>query len=139
MVIGLNGRIPLNTAGNLAGTGSRPAPSTWATRSARSTRPMRSRMRTTGDYDPFNIYGNTYPHLAPIRSAAVAATGGPSTNTNNAQVDNAVDHAILRYLPGRPLLQAIDVRLTQLRNLLAGTRPQPTRRQPHTNRHDQRR
>ena len=57
MVIGLNGRIPLNTAGNLAGIGggaigtstlgdatpdgwrSAPRRCTWATRSARSTRP----------------------------------------------------------------------------------------------------
>ena len=56
MVIGLNGRIPLNTAGNLADTAGissagnrsrtprrRGTPCTSATRSARSTRPTRSR------------------------------------------------------------------------------------------------
>ena len=70
MVIGLNGRIPLNTAGNLAGQTRRnpvfplrPPPtytygggavtrrSTWATRSARSTRRTRCRTRYDPNYD----------------------------------------------------------------------------------------
>ena len=72
MVIGLNGRIPLNTAGNLAAAGggrlrsadrrhaddaadsmlrrAQPRRRTWATRSARSTRRMRFRTR----FDPAN-------------------------------------------------------------------------------------
>ena len=99
MVIGLNGRIPLNTAGNLAGgrngNGAYHA-RTSATRSASSTRPMRLQNANQGpaiDADPFNIAGfGMHPY------------------TSNTQVDNA----------------GIDVRLTQLRNLLAGTRPQPT-------------
>ena len=111
MVIGLNGRIPLNTAGNLAGQTGQGIPfpcrhadlqlrrrrgprrSTWATRSARSTRPTRCRTA----YD------------ANSTSDLLGAFNSPrGTNTAvNTQVDNA----------------GIDVRLTQLRNLLAGTRP----------------
>ena len=110
MVIGLNGRIPLNTAGNLAGqTGGIPFPlfprlprtptaaarhtrRTWATRSARSIRHTRCRTAMTRTSTP--PVPSTIPPRAPF-------------TTVNTQVDNA----------------GIDVRVTQLRNLLAGTRP----------------
>ncbi len=94
LVIGLNGRIPLNTAGNLAGAGASQAAHlgnsvseldpTYALQNANQGHAI--------DADPFNIAGIGMPPY-----------------TSNTQVDSA----------------GIDVRLTQLRNLLAGTRPQP--------------
>jgi large repetitive protein len=94
LVIGLNGRIPLNSAGNLAGAGATHAAHlgnsvseldpTYALQNANQGPAI--------DSDPFNIAGIGMPPY-----------------TSNCQVDNA----------------GIDVRLTQLRNLLAGTRPQP--------------
>ena len=94
MVIGLNGRIPLNTAGNLAGSGASHAAHlgtsvseldpTYALQNANQGPAI--------DADPFNKTGIAMPPY-----------------TSNSQVDNT----------------GIDVRLTQLRNLLAGTRPQP--------------
>ena len=97
LVIGLNGRIPLNTAGNLAATSA-----TGATHAAHLGNSVSEIDPTYAlqnanqgpaiDADPFNIAGIGMPPY-----------------TSNTQVDNA----------------GIDVRLTQLRNLLAGTRPQP--------------
>ena len=94
LVVGLNGRIPLNTAGNLAGAGVTHAAHlgtsvsevdpTYALQNANQGPAI--------DADPFNLAGIAMPPY-----------------TSNTQVDNA----------------GIDVRLTQLRNLLAGTRPQP--------------
>ncbi len=94
MVIGLNGRIPLNTGGNLAGAGATHAAHlgtsvseldpTYALQNANQGPAI--------DADPFNMTGIAVPPY-----------------TSNSQVDSA----------------GIDVRLTQLRNLLAGTRPQP--------------
>ena len=94
LVIGLNGRIPLNTAGNLAGGGATHAvhlgnsvselDPTYALQNANQGPAI--------DVDPFNIAGIGQPPY-----------------TSNSQVDSV----------------GIDVRLTQLRNLLAGTRPQP--------------
>jgi hypothetical protein len=101
MVIGLNGRIALNTAGNLAGAGATHAAHlgnsvsevdpTYALQNANQGPQI--------DADPFNIAGIATPPY-----------------TSNSQVDSA----------------GIDVRLTQLRNLLAGTRPQrnPTTSDP---------
>ena len=66
-------------------------PSTWATRSARSTRPTRCRTATTGNYDLLGAFNHP---------------GGTNTAVNT-QVDSV----------------GIDVRVTQLRNLLAGIRP----------------
>ena len=97
LVIGLNGRIPLNTAGNLAATAA-----TGATHAAHLGNSVSELDPTYAlqnanqgpaiDADPFNVEGFGMPPY-----------------TSNTQVDNA----------------GIDVRLTQLRNLLAGTRPQP--------------
>ncbi len=94
MVIGLNGRIPLNTAGNLAG-----AATTHASHLGNSVSEVdptyalqNANQGPQVDADPFNVAGTDMPPY-----------------TSNSQVDNA----------------GIDVRLTQLRNLLAGTRPQP--------------
>ena len=124
LVIGLNGRIPLNTAGNLAARQSLPAPhlaATGATHAAHLGNSVSELDPTYAlqnanqgpaiDADPFNIAGIGMPPY-----------------TSNTQVDNA----------------GVDVRLTQLRNLLAGTRPQPNPRTPgprtgRSPRHDQRR
>ena len=131
MVIGLNGRIPLNTAGNLAanlpGTQYPPAmpgpggpffgggaaiaqhqgntvseiDPTYALQNAN--------LGPNFDYDPFNISNGLY------------STPTTTPGTFNTQVDNAT-------IPGSsgPVVSLpIDVRLTQLRNILAGTRPEP--------------
>jgi len=115
MVIGLNGRIPLNTAGNLAGAGSTHADHlgnsvsevdpTYALQNAYTGSPLLSGF----DYDPFNTTG-----------IAIPTTLFPPANTQNTQVDNSINFATT------PVPTPIDVRTTQLRNLLAGTRPQPT-------------
>jgi hypothetical protein len=97
LVIGLNGRIPLNTAGNLAGTSA-----TGATHAAHLG-------NSSSEVDPTYALQNANQGPA-IDADPFDVTGiGSPPYTSNTQVDNA----------------GIDVRLTQLRNLLAGTRPQP--------------
>src|ERR1700679_3921068 len=92
MVIGLNGRIPLNTAGNLAGDGATHAQHLGNSVSEIDpTYGLQNAFLLGQDADAFNVTGN-----------------GAPPRTINTQVDNA----------------GLDVRLTQLRNLLAGTRPQ---------------
>jgi len=94
LVIGLNGRIPLNTAGNLAGTDS-----THATHLGNSVSEIDP---TYGLQNAFDITTSdpTYAFTPPVLPAAIAQA--------NTQYDSG----------------GTDVRLTQLRNLLAGTRPQ---------------
>lgn len=81
MVIGLNGRIPLNTAGNMAGRGAGGASASVHA----------------------SHLGNSVSEIDPSYGLQNAFYSGYS------QYDNA----------------GLDVRLTQLRNILAGTRPQP--------------
>ena len=74
MVIGLNGRIPLNTAGNLAGGRGhrrRPTRRTWATRSARSTRRTGSRTRS---YSTTDARGGV--HAPGLRRSSTRPTRG---------------------------------------------------------------
>ena len=94
MVIGLNGRIPLNTAGNLAGNGS-----THAKHLGNSVSEIDP---TYGLQNAFDVTTNdpVNAFAPPAYPAAIAQA--------NTQVDSG----------------GTDVRLTQLRNLLAGTRPQ---------------
>jgi hypothetical protein len=94
LVIGLNGRIPLNTAGNLAGTG--------ATHAAHLG-------NSVSELDPTYALQNANQGPAIDADPYNAEGVGMPPYTSNTQVDNA----------------GVDVRLTQLRNLLAGTRPQP--------------
>ena len=134
MVIGLNGRIPLNTAGNLAAqlSGFMPNDPMWAAFPTAGGGPPSSALGGPGhashlgnsisEVDPtyglqnaFNA-GVTPPTAAsPGLADALAAFdpplygylyGGTTTFANNTQVDTA----------------GVDVRLTQLRNLLSGTR-----------------
>ena len=114
MVIGLNGRIPLNTAGNLAGAGSTHAEHLGNSVSeVDPTYGLQNAFVGTyaGDYDPFNILGiGTWPPTV---------TSGTNTyNTSNTQVDNSTYPLTVGDTGGT------DVRFTQLRNILAGTRPQ---------------
>jgi hypothetical protein len=132
MVIGLNGRIPLNTAGNLADLRDASAPVTGYTANPN---PPPAYLPVLGsgagashashlgnsisEIDP--TYGLQNAFMSPLVNtssndfvAAFAApqtgvlTTGTSTATAlNTQIDNA----------------GIDVRLTQLRNILSGTRP----------------
>ena len=100
MVIGLNGRIPLNTAGNLAGGG----PGSGGTHAAHLGNSVSEIDPTYGLQNGFNI--NTtdagYAFTTPVSGFPFPA--------QDSQVDTG----------------GIDVRLTQLRNLLTGTRPQTT-------------
>jgi len=103
MVIGLNGRIPLNTAGNLAG-GRGTNPSTHAAHLGNSVSEVDPTYGLQNAFQPLT----TDPGFA--YTTPVYATP-PNTSYYPAQ-DSQVDSG------------GIDVRLTQLRNLLAGTRPQ---------------
>ena len=132
MVIGLNGRIPLNTAGNLAGqstntTGNNALSPTYAhTQHLGNTvseiDPTYGLQNAfASDFDPFNTVNSnlTWP---PSSSSGIS--------TNNTQVDNSKATYVngnLVYATGGQ-----DVRLTQLRNLLAGTRPQNNPLAPDT-------
>ncbi len=112
LVIGLNGRIPLNSAGNLAATiplnragnlaATGPTHAAHLGNSVSELDPTYALQNANQgpaiDADPFNVEGIGMPPY-----------------TSNTQVDNA----------------GIDVRLTQLRNLLAGTRPQPNPTTPY--------
>ena len=100
MVIGLNGRIPLNTAGNLAGGG----PGNGGTHAAHLGNSVSEIDPTYGLQNGFNI--NT-TDAGKAFTTPVFGLGLPAFDS---QVDSG----------------GIDVRLTQLRNLLTGTRPQTT-------------
>jgi hypothetical protein len=115
MVIGLNGRIPLNTAGNLAG-----ANQTHAAHLGNSMSEVdmtyalqNANQGPNADNDPFNATG-----IAISKGGSGTVVYGVPPYTYNTQVDNAID-------PTAGTLSPVDVRLTQLRNILAGTRPQP--------------
>ncbi len=97
MVIGLNGRIPLNTAGNLAGGG----PGSGGTHAAHLG-------NSVSEIDPTYALQNAFQFgdvVAPFTPPTFGVIPYPA-------VDSQVDSA------------GIDVRLTQFRNLLTGTRPQ---------------
>ena len=136
MVIGLNGRIPLNTAGNLAGRTARAdRPGTAPTRQllcrpdprrppgqlGQRDRPdvrASERFRPDTDIDP----------LAPLRPRRSSRTGDqrrrfllPRSQADRPRRLTPADNA------------GIDVRLTQLRNLLAGHAAAPSARRPATN------
>ena len=98
MVIGINGRIPLNTAGNLAGGGS----GNGGTHAAHLGNSVSEVDPTYGLQNAF-VFGND------ALGAFTPQVYGGSYTAANTQVDNV----------------GTDVRLSQLRNLLAGTRPQP--------------
>jgi hypothetical protein len=102
MVIGLNGRIPLNTAGNVAGnfagTGE-----THAVHLGNSVSEVDPR------YALQNAFDGTLQDQTFAFTPGILPAPNPNTNPDNSQVDSG----------------GIDVRLTQLRNLLSGTRPQP--------------
>jgi len=101
MVIGLNGRIPLNTAGNLAGGG----PGSGGTHAAHLG-------NSVSEIDPTYALQNGYVYATDYLGAFTPQIFNGPYSANNTQVDNSS--------PTTPL----DVRLIQLRNLLAGTRPQ---------------
>ncbi len=128
MVIGLNGRIPLNTAGNLASQNSANSNLTAGYSHTEHFGNSVSEIDPTyalqnayqgqvSDFDPFNSL-----ITAPNTTASTYWNGpltmiqGTTVPTNNTQVDNAVNQ--------QGNYESQDVRLTQLRNLLAGTRPQ---------------
>ncbi len=127
MVIGLNGRIPLNTAGNLAAQvgGFAPNDPTWASTLGTAPSSVFGGQGTAvhlgnsiSEVDPTYALQNAFDrYTGGVGLDGVAAFDPPhigylynmGQNTQlafNTQVDNA----------------GIDVRLTQLRNLLAGTR-----------------
>ena len=106
MVIGLNGRIPLNTAGNLAGN-AQGIPYTSGTVSYNyggGAAHAAHLGNSVSEVDPTYALQNAYD---PGYDAAGAFNYPPASTAANTQVDTA----------------GIDVRVTQLRNLLAGTRP----------------
>jgi large repetitive protein len=119
MVIGLNGRIPLNTAGNLAGGAGGGGGALHAAHLGNSVSEVdpsyalqNANQGPSIDVDPFNTTG-----IYSFANSGSVFLGVPPS-TMNTQVDNAIS-------PSGSSLQPADVRLTQLRNILAGTRPQP--------------
>ncbi len=112
MVIGLNGRIPLNTAGNLAGNagginfpiGSTGTDVTYTYGGGAAH--AQHLGNSVSETDPTYALQNAFDPTTSDPLAAFSPPGGTVFALNN-QVDNA----------------GIDVRLTQLRNILAGTRP----------------
>ena len=144
MVIGLNGRIPLNTAGNLAaqvagvylpsnanvselrgsaGDAGGPAPATYYGGAGHATPLGNSMSEVDPTYALQNFFDSSTLNdplaaFAPPACLGGAGTGGVNyppgtigTGTQTFALNSQVDNA------------GIDVRLTQLRNLLAGTRP----------------
>ena len=98
MVIGLNGRIPLNTAGNLAGGG----PGSGGTHAAHLG-------NSVSEIDPTYALQNGFLGYATDGSAYLNPISGVLPYpAPDGQVDSG----------------GLDVRLTQLRNILTGTRPQ---------------
>src|SRR5262249_39332210 len=128
MVIGLNGRIPLNTAGNLAAqdpTNGTPLHSQTEHlgNSVSEVDPTYALQNAwQGDFDPFNQLGNGRA-LNNYNNSGGTVTWGPSSGTFSSQVD---DTTVYSANVGANVAQPTDVRLIQLRNLLAGTRPQNT-------------
>ncbi len=147
MVIGLNGRIPLNTAGNLAGQSNNTSGANALSPTYAHTEHLGNSVseidpnyalqnafaalwsgsnafNITGDIDPFNSVNSnlTWPPSMTF--------GSTSYSTNNTQVDNSS----VTYANGIPTYTTggQDVRLVQLRNLLAGTRPQTNPFTPDT-------
>ena len=108
MVIGLNGRIPLNTAGNLAGNAqgitytSGTTSYTYGGGAAHAAHLGNS----VSEVDPTYALQNSFDANSGVDLLG-AFNYPPTSSAMNTQVDTA----------------GIDVRLTQLRNLLAGTRP----------------
>ena len=115
MVIGLNGRIPLNTAGNLAGS--------------------------VGTGTHAAHLGNSVSEIDPTYGLQ---NGFHATASRRRPVNTSPAYGVPRRHTGRTprsTTSRTDVRLTQLRNLLAGTRPpdpapQPCRHRPQPTRHD---
>ena len=117
MVIGLNGRIPLNTAGNLAGQvvgiPVPPPPATPTYSYGGGPAHAQHLGNSVSEIDP--TYGlqngfNPNPNAQPWWRSWTRFFFSDHSDRTDSQVDTG----------------GIDVRLTQLRNLLAGTRPQPT-------------
>ena len=120
MVIGLNGRIPLNTAGNLAGpVAGVPFPPGTAPGATVSSGHGHSLHlgNSTSEIDPMYVLQNGFNFANDAVFAFTAPIlGNPNaTNPFNSQTDSG----------------GIDVRLTQLRNLLTGTRPQTNPQSPN--------
>ncbi len=122
MVIGLNGRIPLNTAGNLAAqVGGVYVPYSANPEITGTTVP--TMMGGAGhavhlgnsisEVDPTYALQNTFDQLSgdSVAAFALPGTGVPGVTSSILPANSQVDSA------------GIDVRLIQLRNLLAGTRP----------------
>ena len=120
MVIGLNGRIPLNTAGNFAGNvgGIEVVPGTLPNIDGGPSQALHLG-NSPSEIDPTYALQNAFNPVPnngfsdPIAAFAppqIGVVSGLATLfAHNSQVDNG----------------GVDVRLTQYRNILAGTRPQP--------------
>ena len=111
MVIGLNGRIPLNTAGNLAGqtTGIQFAPGPHPLTYGGGAVHAQHLGNSVSEIDPMYALQNGFNFtLDSVGAFTNPVYGTLPYPAQDSQVDTG----------------GIDVRLTQLRNLLAGTRPQ---------------
>ncbi|WP_165229754.1 hypothetical protein [Aquisphaera insulae] len=113
MVIGLNGRIPLNSAGNLAGSINPgiPFPTVSPTYHYGNGAYHASHLgNSVSEIDPSYALQNAFDPNYDVAAAFNYPLGVSTDTMVNTQVDNA----------------GVDVRISQLRNLLAGTRPPTT-------------
>jgi hypothetical protein len=106
MVIGLNGRIPLNTAGNLAGRSDDDAGSPLAGQTS-------NLGNSVSEVDPTYALQNAYNNAVNLSNPV---TGDPYGQFDDSGYDSNSDN-----IPDK----GVDVRTVQLQNLLAGTRPIP--------------
>ena len=121
MVIGLNGRIPLNTAGNLAASLAHAEHLGNSVSEIDPTYALQNAYDPLYDTDPFDQLGTGFAVGTYPSGTGTNSYWGPTNNTNNGQVDNAQQYDTKAMAV---LAKGLDVRLIQLRNLLAGTRPQ---------------
>ena len=120
MVIGLNGKLPLNTAGNLQSVTTNGIPTfNQSANLGFSPSEIDISFALQNGYDPlapnpyqYNTAGTDYPSIYLAASPYMQVDDAGYNRSNPASTDQT---------------KAIDVRTTQLRNLLAGTRlPDPT-------------
>jgi hypothetical protein len=150
MVIGLNGRLPLNTAGNLANTPAEvgldangnpifrggAAPITIGAAGATLTPGGDGGAahavhlgNSVSEIDIAYALQNGFNSSATSTDPTLAFTAPPSSATLMGQIQLGGFSAAVNAFNSQIDSGGIDVRLTQARNLLAGTRPQPPAQQ----------
>ena len=132
MVIGLNGRIPLNTAGNLAGSGAdpRPAPGQLGQRDRPDLRPPECLRPYRQRLDPFNQLGNPTTWASFQRSEWRASTR-PTTPRSTTRSTSRRTRLSVGRRPVDPAPQPPGRHAAPAPNPLVGDQHEPQRRRQH--------